>query len=331
MEVQLRQRTPVQTIDLKGLITHSTRMLMLGSCFADSIGSRLGKELFDVTVNPFGTLYNPASIGKAINTLLSDRLYSAEDLFFSDGLWHSNDHHSRFSSVSAENSLKRINVELEAGRDIARNADVCVITLGTSWIYTDAENGTVVSNCHKRPASDFRRMMMSPVHAATLLSAAMKRWLELRPDMIFILTVSPIRHLADGLHGNSVSKAALMLACEQIIENVGREHALYFPSYEIMIDDLRDYRWYASDMKHPSEEAVDYIYRVFSASFMDSLTASVAEMCRRLTQRAAHRTLTDDPKAAKQRADDLNRLANGIIKMDPTLSSRINHFLVNEL
>lgn len=330
MEISLRQRTPVQTLPLQGLMTHTTRTVMLGSCFAEEIGSRLEADLFDVTVNPFGTLYNPASIAKSINTLLSDRLYTADDLFEREGLWHSSDHHSRFSDSCRDTALSHINAELEAGRAAVRDADLCVITLGTSWIYTDATDGSVVANCHKRPASDFRRLMLTPDRSAMMLTAAIKRWLTVRPDLVFVLTVSPVRHLADGLHGNAVSKAALMLACEQIIGSVGRDHAVYFPSFEIMTDDLRDYRWYAADMKHPSAEAVDYIYRVFMASVCDRSTIALSEMCSRLTRRAAHRDMAGTPESAKSRADDLRRLSELITTAAPHLEDRIKRLLRDE-
>lgn len=332
MEIQLRQRTPVQTLDLQGLLTHSTHVIMLGSCFAETIGNLLSREMFDITVNPFGTLYNPASIAKSINTLLSDRLYTDRDIFESEGIWHSSDHHSKFSSADPTKVLESINTSLANGRNAASNADLCVITLGTSWVYTDISDGSVVANCHKRPAADFHRMMLPPEQSAMILSAALKRWLSIRPEIIFVLTVSPIRHLADGLHGNSLSKASLMLACNRIIESIGREHAFYFPSYEIMIDDLRDYRWYMSDMKHPSDEAIDYIYRVFAASVMPRRTIAVAELCRRFNARISHRQITDNTDLHSQRrSDDLRRMATDIIAIAPELTTRINCILANEI
>ena len=309
MEITLKQRTPVEPLPMRPLLCHTSRVVMLGSCFAESVGEELRKRLFDVTVNPFGTLYNPASIARSIGRMLSGYHYEASDLYHDGTLWHSMDHHSRFSAPTQEEALERINSALDAGHEAALAADVAVITLGTSWVFAETSTNQVVANCHKRPAADFTRRMLDARQEAGLLVWALREWLAVRPDLKVILTVSPVRHLADGAHGNSVSKASLLLACDETATRFDSGTVTYFPSYEIMIDDLRDYRYYASDMKHPSAEAVDYVYRVFAASFMDADTIAAAKTCERLTALASHRLLNASPEAEAAHSGRIRQLA----------------------
>lgn len=268
--------TPVDIPKPERQIDFSSKILCLGSCFADSMGEKLTQYGFDCLVNPFGTLYNICSVFNtlmrlgAVSGLLrsSDNpLFSKEDVILRpDGKFVTWSHHSRCglrqADGTAEDFLKKANQDLNHAADFFCQADTVIITLGTSFVYKLKGTEFVVSNCHKFPAKDFERVFV-PTEDTREMIAQIK---AMFPKKRFIFTVSPIRHLADGAHGNNLSKSALLLA----IENAGAE---YFPSYEIMLDELRDYRWYAEDMTHPSEAAIKYIFEKFSEAF-------IAESCK---------------------------------------------------
>lgn len=268
--------TPVDIPKPERQIDFSSKILCLGSCFADSMGEKLTQDGFDCLVNPFGTLYNICSVFNslmrlgAVSGLLrsSDNpLFSKEDVILRpDGKFVTWSHHSRCglrqADGTAEDFLKKANQDLNHAADFFCQADTVIITLGTSFVYKLKGTEFVVSNCHKFPAKDFERVFV-PTEDTREMIAQIK---AMFPKKRFIFTVSPIRHLADGAHGNNLSKSALLLA----IENAGAE---YFPSYEIMLDELRDYRWYAEDMTHPSEAAIKYIFEKFTEAF-------IAESCK---------------------------------------------------
>jgi hypothetical protein len=274
----------------QGLVSHDAPVVLLGSCFTDNVGECLVRGGFDAKVNPCGTLYNPASIASALLDLLYERPYTRDDLFEHEGLWHSWNHHSRFSDADPDVVVERINTShVEATRALSK-ASALFITFGTSWIFRLAEDGRVVANCHKKPAAMFRREMLTPQKIYGLWKKMLRELQARYPDLTTVFTVSPIRHLADGAHGNQASKATLLLAIDQLTQEFG-DRALYFPSYEIMMDDLRDYRFYAADMTHPSPVAVEYIYDIFCRSFMTPATVARALEAARAARRAAHRPL----------------------------------------
>lgn len=274
----------------QGLVSHASPVVMLGSCFTDNVGARLSAEGFDALVNPCGTLYNPASIAQTLLEVLYERPYTEADLFEHDGAWHSHMHHSRFSGPDPAAVAAAINAAHAATAQALARADVLIVTFGTAYIYRLADDGRVVANCHKLPASTFRRERLQPQQIFGLWKKILRELTARRPDMKVIFTVSPIRHRADGLHANTVSKATLHLAVERLTEEMPQT-AIYFPAYEIMMDDLRDYRFYASDMIHPSEVAIDYIYDIFRQSFMDAATITRADEALRQHRRSLHRPI----------------------------------------
>ena len=292
-------RTVVEPLRHQGLITHERPGLMVGSCFTDNIGSRLTQDLFNLTINPFGTLYNPASIAQAIDRLATGEPYETADLVSHEGRWHSMHHHSSFSADTPEACLKSINEALAESHDRFKDTRWCVVTLGSAWVWV--RHGEIVANCHKLSSSEFQRIMLSVDDAEECLTHIMA---SLPQETTVIFTVSPIRHKGDGAHGNQLSKSTLLLAIDRIVAS-NPDRAIYFPSFEIMIDDLRDYRFYAADMRHPSETAIDYIYSLFKDSFFSESTTALAQECHRLWQRLAHRPLT----AAGTRQARLQRLS----------------------
>lgn len=255
----------------------------MGSCFADSIGSLMQESGFDAVVNPFGVLYNPASIARSFGRLASRKPFTDADVVFHDGLYTSFWHHSRFSRPDRNVFLEDANAALCSAADAFAATRVCVVTLGTSWVFRHLERDMIVSNCHKIPAAEFRRERLSPEESAALLSPVVAA----NPDKQWIFTVSPIRHMADGAHGNQLSKASLLLAIDSLQREFG--NVSYFPAYEIMMDELRDYRFYEENLTHPSHLAVEYIYECFRQFAIEPSCEERVAAARRLARAARHR------------------------------------------
>lgn len=316
-------RTRVMPLPHIGLINHHRGVMMIGSCFSDNIGSRLLQDGFDVNINPFGTLYNPASIACGIDDILSCRTFTHTDLMQvnGDNRWHSFSHHSSFSSIDADAMLENINRRLIDAHESLTSASTLIVTFGTAWVYHLASTYKVVANCHKLPSETFERRLMPVDEIVTLWQGVIARLRQANPLITVIFTVSPIRHLRDGAHENQLSKSTLHLAIYQLMRNDAK--LLYFPAYEIMNDDLRDYRFYASDMTHPSEVAVDYIYDLFGKSFFDDTTTQVAIECRRLTRRLSHRPMSDDQEAVNRFVTSTQELKDKLLRRYPFLERAI--------
>ena len=263
---------------------------MLGSCFTDNVGGCLLGGGFPACVNPCGTLYNPASIASALLDILYERPYTRDDLFQHEGLWHSWSHHSRFSGPDPDAVVEHINKSQAKASEALSKASALFITFGTSWIFRLTEEGRVVANCHKKPAALFQREMLNTQKVYGLWKKMLRELQARYPALKTVFTVSPIRHLADGAHGNQASKSTLLLAIDQLTQEL-KDTSLYFPAYEIMMDDLRDYRFYAADMLHPSPVAIAYIYDKFCESFMTQATVMKALQAEREARRVAHRPL----------------------------------------
>ena len=264
----LKLQTPVTDDRCKVGISFNDRIMMLGSCFSDSIGRQLSDYGFNVCVNPFGTLYNPVSILNSVERLATGKEFTPEECIMigaGDERFCSFSHHTSFARASMEDFIENANKALNEAREFFLNADKLIITLGTSWCFRHNASGIIVSNCLKRNAAEFTRERLSVAE----VTDALKRIQELTNAQI-ILTVSPIRHFKDGAHGNQISKATLLLGIEEFLASCPvdlsmnpRYPAEYFPAYEIVMDELRDYRFYAEDMCHPSQQTVNYIRERF--------------------------------------------------------------------
>ena len=254
----MKLQTPVTDMPCKVGISYKDKIMMLGSCFSDNIGSRLKNYGFDVCVNPFGTLYNPASILSSVRRMLAGTGFSAEDcveIGAGDSRTCSFCHHTSFARASQAEFIGNANARLAEASEFFRECNKVIITLGTSWCYRHIDKDMIVSNCLKRNPKEFVREFLQSSQTTEMLREIM----ELCPDKQFIFTVSPIRHFKDGAHGNQLSKASLLLGIEEAL--VGT--ADYFPAYEIVMDELRDYRFYAEDMCHPTQQTADYICERF--------------------------------------------------------------------
>ena len=245
-------------------IGYEDKILLLGSCFSDEIGAQMQQRYMQVTCNPFGTLYNPLSIAQAINLQIFNSSNCKLPLVEHDGLWHSMAHHGSFSRPTKEEAEEAVNESIVAMQKALNEATVVIVTFGTAWVYE--MNGDVVGNCHKLPEKLFTRRRLSVEE----IVAAWRPILEQYKDKHWIFTVSPIRHIKDGLHENQLSKATLLMA----VEAISHQHSAvsYFPSYEIVLDELRDYRFYADDLVHPSSMAVSYIWERFVDTFCTNQT-----------------------------------------------------------
>ena len=275
----MKLQTPVTDEKCRVHISFSDKIMMLGSCFSDNIGRQLGDFGFDVCVNPFGTLYNPMSIRHSISLLLGNEDFTEEDCVMMGAgadLFCSFRHHTSFARKTREEFLENANAALTEARTFFRECNKVIITLGTSWCFRHRSSGEIVSNCLKIDAKEFIREMLTAEQTAETL-----RWImEACPDKQFIFTVSPIRHFKDGAHGNQLSKASLLLGIDRTISTSDDGKADYFPAYEIVMDELRDYRFYAEDMCHPTSQAVDYIRERFTtwalpADEQDSLKENI--------------------------------------------------------
>lgn len=275
----MRFRTEIEPLRSR-LIDADEHIVLLGSCFADNMGEQLKARGLDVVHNPLGPLFNPASVAAALRRAADGTIFTKSDLVQRDGAWHALAWASRYQCDDADRLLEAVNRDFSVLTDAVRNADTIFITFGTSYIYRLLETGETVGNCHKLPAAEFSRERMSVDDITAIWRPLAARMQASGKRLIF--TVSPVRHVADGLHANNLSKATLLLAVESL-------SAEYFPAYEIVCDDLRDYRFYASDLKHPSESAVDYIYEKFADTYFSAATKEILRERRAAFLRAAHR------------------------------------------
>ena len=251
--------TEIKIQPIEQRIVYGDKLLFLGSCFADEIGNICKGLGFDALVNPFGVLFNPASICQSVERLESGKNFTKNDVIEVGGEFFCTfSHNTEFWNPSPERLLEMVNGSLNSARQHFLQAKWIVISLGTSWIYRHKQRGLIVSNCHKLPSQLFQREFLTTEQSTELLS----QLVEKHEDKQFIFTVSPLRHLKDGLHENQISKAALLLAVDEICKRFGNAH--YFPAFEILLDELRDYRFYKEDMIHPTEQAVRYIWERFT-------------------------------------------------------------------
>ena len=291
-------------------ITFATPVMFLGSCFANEIGYRMASGKLPVLTNPHGTLFNPFSVARAIDRFLSSHLYTADDIYLHQNRYMSLDHHTAFSSYERDVLIERLNEVSRSASSFIRKASFLFVTFGTSQVYTLNESGTIVANCHKLPSSLFTRRQATSAEVAGRWKETLDRLYELNPGLKVWFTVSPVRHLGDGAHASQLSKAHLLLAAEELLAHpaVGG----YFPAYEIFMDELRDYRFYASDMVHPSETAIDVIWEKFSRVFIDSPVQRLWSEAERITRAMAHRITGGKRETAPfagamlQRISDLN-------------------------
>ena len=288
-------QTEIKIQPLEQTIAYGDGLLFLGSCFADEVGGICRGLGFDAMVNPFGVLYNPASIAQSLDRMNSGKPFRYEEVIrVGEGQYCTFSHNTAFWNLSEQALLAHVNQSLAEAHAHFMKAKWVIISLGTSWVFQDKETQKVVSNCHKLPAARFERLLLSVEQSAQFLSEMVHQ----HPDKQFIFTVSPLRHLKDGLHENQLSKAALLMAVDQVCKQF--ENAHYFPAYEILLDELRDYRFYKEDMVHPTEQAVRYIWERFADFAIDLKEKPAMKAAAELKQMFQHRPLFPDSEAFKR-------------------------------
>lgn len=286
---ELKLQTPVEAGRSKVGISMNDKIVILGSCFADNMGQKMVDLGFDVCLNPFGTLYNPVSVCNSVARLTSGIPFSKDEcvqMGAGAGLVCSFSHHTSFARRTEDEFLQVANASLKEASLRWKAASKVIITLGTAWIYEYTRSGETVSNCLKIEAKEFTRRRLSVRETATLLMNMIAR----HPEKEFMFTVSPIRHFKDGAHGNQISKSTLLLALDEVLAKFP-ERCEYFPAYEIVLDELRDYRFYAADMIHPSDQAVDYLWSRFVRFAMPESELPALDARRRELLRAQHRPI----------------------------------------
>lgn len=280
-------RTTLDLQQSETKINHQNKILMIGSCFSNNIGQKLIDHKFDVSLNPFGTLYNPISISKALRALLEEKAFEESDIFLDKGQYNSFYFHSSFSSSSRERYLASINSIRNTATEELKESKFLFITFGSSYVYENIETNEIVGNCHKLSASAFRRYRLSVDQIVTAWSELINLLRTVNSELQIIFTVSPIRHLRDGAHDNQLSKSILLLSIDELNKNY--QTTTYFPAYEIVLDDLRDYRFYDSDMCHPNSLAIDYIWEKFSDVYFDSATKDIIKRWAKIKQDLSHK------------------------------------------
>ena len=290
-------QTHIQIRPFEQKIDHSQPILSLGSCFADNIAKRLQRAKFDTTAAPTGILFNPESIARTIERFDRARedkgsLPTIKELHQANGVWYNYDFHSSLSHIDADVALAQMSDAVMRGAEALAEAKVVIITFGTAFVYRLNESGDVVANCHKQPQRLFSREMLSAEDIVQRYNALLQGPLA---DKRVIFTLSPVRHLGDGLEQNSLSKATLRVAIAEIVAK--NSNADYFPSYEIMIDELRDYRFYADDMAHPSALAVEYIWERFSQTALSEATLDAIKRIEHIMAAAEHRPFNPESDA----------------------------------
>lgn len=280
-------RTDVHIPPSETRISYRSKILFMGSCFTEYIGSKMLELQFPVVVNPFGVNYNPSSLARNLWTLMKGKKYGKEDLEHYENRWFSFDHHSRFSHEDAETCLNTINQGIVSAHEHLKEIRFLLLTWGTAWVYVNKKTANVVSNCHKLPAARFSRHLLpvsQVVDTHTKLFAALRKDL---PDLQIILSISPVRHWKDGPQLNSVSKSTLILAAHRLVELFSYCH--YFPAWEIAMDDLRDYRYYQEDLIHPNSQMIGYIWEKFTRAWFEEETLNLMQRIGKLVNARNHR------------------------------------------
>jgi hypothetical protein len=277
----MKFRTEFDIQKLEPSITHKNKLMLVGSCFTENIGDKLRKHKFEVHENPNGILFNPVSVSEAIINVVENKQYTEEDLFHFNEAWHSWQHHSRFSGITVDEALNKINNANKAANAFLKQADYILITLGSAWIYTltekalNATKGTVAANNHKAPSDWFDKRLLRVDQAILVLATMLNKLGVFNSNIKIIFTISPVRHLREGAINNNRSKAVLVQAVHDLLEKLDKLH--YFPAYELVMDDLRDYRFFAEDLVHPNYYATQYVWEKFVDGCMNDETKKMMQ------------------------------------------------------
>lgn len=271
--MQFTTKIPVKKSNFP--IDYDSKIMLLGSCFAENIGEKFEYFKFQTVVNPFGIIFNPVSLEKLIRRCVENRQFTENDIFYHNDIWHCYEVHSELSNVDKNTFLNSLNEIIDATHQQLNDSSHIIITLGTSWVYRNIETNEIVANCHKVPQKQFTKELLPINQIEESLQSIISLIHSVNPNCKFIFTVSPMRHIKDGFVENTLSKAHLISAIHSVLNRkfstsleLTTQNNIYFPSYEIMMDELRDYRFYGEDMLHPNQTAIDYIWIQFFQNYI---------------------------------------------------------------
>lgn len=319
----MRLQTIIDTPSSPFSISHKDQLAFVGSCFAHNIGLKFTQNKFNTLSNPFGVLYNPMSVCECLNTIISNT-YNEDKLINNNDIWHSFSHHSTFSNVDKQACLKGINDGINEAHTHLKETDTLFVTFGTAQVFEKDNN--IVSNCHKLPAKTFTRRRLSVNEIVDKVNDTISTLKILNPKIRIIFTVSPVRYAKDGMHENSLSKSTLLLAIVQLCQ---RDDCYYFPAYEIILDELRDYRFFADDMTHPNQLAIDYVWEKMENTYFKQATLLLNKQISNVITAANHRPFNTDPSAHQQFLANMHKKASDLQSEHPEidLSDELGYFL----
>jgi GSCFA family protein len=313
----MRFRTIVTPTKPPFEITYDSRILLTGSCFADHMAEKLSRNKFHILSNPFGVLYNPASIFQSMMQIKDSQVFNERDLFPFQNQWHSFAHHSRFSNENKDEVLKQINAQIKTAHQQITGAHILIITFGTAWVYYEKTGNKLVANCHKMPHNRFEKKLLPTESIIKGFEETLQEIRKLNPDIKVILTVSPIRHLKDGAGMNNRSKARLIEAVHHIVETT--KDVYYFPAYEIVMDELRDYRFYEENMTHPNQLAISYVWEKFASALIPPNVQAEMKKIEKVIKAFEHRITSPYSEASKTFAKNQLASISTILAKNPGL------------
>lgn len=294
-------------------------LLVIGSCFAENIGALLQEQLFDVQINPFGIVYNPLSIVQQLNLIIQNKQFTVDDLFEREGLFYSWQHHGSFAGIDKDATLQNINAQITKANTQLIHSEWLVITLGSAFYYS-LKDGQLVNNCHKVPATQFEKKIASRPQIIQEFQEFFSRLQQINPDIKVLFNVSPVRYIRDGLTENTISKSILHLSINEITAQ--NKNCFYFPSYEIVMDKLRDYRFYKADMVHPNDIAIAYIYEKFADTLFDEETKLIVKEVQQFNAYANHRILNKNAEVLAQNQIKKDQMMSLLCEKYPFLIKR---------
>jgi hypothetical protein len=317
------------TVDIKPSetkLTYGDSAMFLGSCFAAYIGDRMKFCKMPAMINPSGTIYNPESIFTTISNIISNKPAVIDDLYNFNDVWISFNHYTDFSSGNPDMLLDKINEQNEKAFTFLKNASFLFITFGTARVYRFKKTGALVSNCHKIPGVNFDSELLSVENIINKWIPVLDELSVFNPKLKVIFTISPVRHWKDGAYGNRLSKSTLFLAVDELMKH--KTKPSYFPAYEIQMDDLRDYRFYADDMLHPSSAAIDYIWEKFSETYFEKSTIDLQQSVQKISKAVEHRIMTDSKIKKRLFAEKILKQINDITQKTDLIdfSSETDYF-----
>ena len=310
--------TKVPIPDSANPIGYDSKIVSLGSCFAENIGEKFQYYHFENTINPFGIIFNPVSLERNIRRILQHEPFTEKDTFFHNELWHCFDVHSQASHPDKEHFLEHLNATLKRANRQITEATHIFITLGTAWVYRDIASGEIVANCHKVPQKQFTKELLPIEAIQKSLQLIANLILEANSKAVIVFTVSPVRHIKDGFTENQRSKSHLFAALHAVLGSSGQRLG-YFPSYEIMMDELRDYRFYTEDMLHPNTVAIDYIWKRFTETTVSPAALPVMETVDAIQKGLAHRPFNPDSESHQKFLQHLNQKINTLVAQFPNI------------